>query len=137
MKKFSLLFILTVSTVLAAPAFSKEMASNDLSLIDINRPFLEEKQTTTGWGRDPFILPVRPSGQAILNSVENETGKSFSLSAIIYRDGEGAAIINHRILRRGDHIEGMMVQEIFSDRVILKEGAKTMELKVDQFLSKQ
>lgn len=135
MKKRSLLVLLATSALFADPVFSKDAAPNDLSLIDINRSFLEEKQSTTEWGRDPFILPVRPVGQA-LNSVEDESGKSFSLSAIIYRNGEGSAIINHRILRQGDHIEGMIVDEILSDRVILKGGSKRMELKVDQFLSK-
>lgn len=137
MKKSSLLIIILFGSLLfTGPVFSKEAAQNNLSLVDMNRAFLEEKQRATEWGRDPFILPVRPSEQAPLNSVENETGKSFSLSAIIYREGEGAAIINRRILRRGDHIEGMKVQEILSDRVILSEGSKRMELKVDQFLAK-
>lgn len=136
MRRGSLFVVLITSLIFSVPTFSKETPSADLSLVDVNRSFLEEKQNTTEWGRDPFILPVRPSGQPAANSVEDETGKSFSLSAIIYRDGEGAAIINHRILRQGDHIEGMMVQEILSDRVILRGGSKVMELKVDQFLSK-
>ena len=136
MRKRGLLFALILPLLFTVPALSKEAVRNDPSLIDINRSFLEEKQSTTEWGRDPFILPARPPGQALSNSVENEIGKSFSLSAIIYRDGEGAAIINHRILRQGDQVEGMMVQEILSDRVILREGSKVMELKVDQFLSK-
>jgi|SRR5579884_139996 len=136
MKKRDLLILLIASMFFTAPAFPKDMISNDLSLVDINRSFLEEKQNATEWGRDPFVLPVRHTEPAAVKSVENESGKSFSLSAIIYRNGEGAAIINHRILRLGDRIEGMMVQEILSDRVILKEGSKTMELKVEQFLSK-
>jgi hypothetical protein len=133
MKKVGLLIVSACSLLLTGPVFS---AQNSHSLIDVNRTFLEEKQSATEWGRDPFILPVPPSEQAPLNSVENESGKSFSLSAIIYRDGDGAAIINHRILRQGDRVEGMVVQEILSDRVILREGAKIMELKVDPFLTK-
>lgn len=135
MKKFGLLIFSSYLFFLAAPVFSKEGAQEILSLVDMNRAFLEEKQSTTEWGRDPFILPVPPSEQAMSNRVETETGKSFSLSAIIYRGGEGAAIINHRILRLGDRIEGMMVQEILSDRVILRDGSKLLELKVDQFLA--
>jgi len=133
MKKNGRLFLSVYLLLLAAPVFP---AQNAASLIDMNRAFLEEKQSATEWGRDPFILPVRPTDQAALNSVETEAGRSFSLSAIIYRDGEGAAIINHRILRQGDRVEGMIVQDILSDRVILREGTKIMELKVDQFLAK-
>ncbi|MDC4228080.1 MAG: hypothetical protein MPW15_28575 [Candidatus Manganitrophus sp.] len=133
MKKNGRLFLSVYLLLLAAPVFP---AQNAASLIDMNRAFLEERQSTTEWGRDPFILPVPTPERAMLNSVENEAGKSFSLSAIIYRDGEGAAIINHRILRLGDRIDGMMVQEILSDRVILREGSKMLELKVDPFLAK-
>lgn len=133
MKKMAVVILSLCLLLLTSPAFS---AQNAPSLIDMNRAFLEEKQRATDWGRDPFILPAPLPEQALLNSVENEAGKAFSLSAIIYRDGEGAAIINHRILRLGDRIEGMMVQEILSDRVILREGSKIMELKVDQFLAK-
>lgn len=113
-----------------------EAAQNDLSLIDLNRTFLEERRNPIEWGRDPFILPVRPTGTTPVNHVENEEGKSYSLSAVIYREGEGAAIINHRIVRKGDRVEGMIVEEIFPDRVFLKSGAKVMELKVENFLSK-
>jgi hypothetical protein len=135
MTRIGLLIVPVCLLLLTGPVFSAQTAP---SLIDVNRAFLEEKQSTTEWGRDPFILPTRPPDQATLNSVENEAGKSFSLSAIIYRDGEGegAAIINHRILRLGDRIEGMIVQEILSDRVILREGSKMLELKVDQFIAK-
>ncbi|NKE72734.1 hypothetical protein [Candidatus Manganitrophus noduliformans] len=133
MKKMAVVIMSICSLLLTSPVFS---AQNAPSLIDMNRAFLEEKQRATDWGRDPFILPAPLPEQALLNSVENDAGKAFSLSAIIYRDGEGAAIINHRILRLGDRIEGMMVQEILSDRVILREGSKIMELKVDSFLAK-
>jgi hypothetical protein len=133
MNKVGLLVGSLCSLLLTTPVFSAQSAP---SLIDMNRAFLEEKQNTTEWGRDPFILPVRPNEQGTSNSVETDAGKSFSLSAIIYRDGEGAAIINHRILRLGDRIDGMMVQEILSDRVILREGSRMLELKVDQFLAK-
>ncbi|MDC4204040.1 MAG: hypothetical protein MPW14_10515 [Candidatus Manganitrophus sp.] len=133
MKKMAVVILSICLLLLTLPVFS---AQNAPSLIDMNRAFLEEKQSAIDWGRDPFILPAPLPEQALLNSVENDAGKAFSLSAIIYRDGEGAAIINHRILRLGDRIEGMMVQEILSDRVILREGSKIMELKVDSFLVK-
>lgn len=133
MKKMAVVILSICLLLLTLPVFS---AQNAPSLIDMNRAFLEEKQSAIDWGRDPFILPAPLPEQALLNRVENDAGKAFSLSAIIYRDGEGAAIINHRILRLGDRIEGMMVQEILSDRVILREGSKIMELKVDSFLAK-
>lgn len=86
------------------------------------------------WGRDPFVLPVRAEGGG--QPVVNQIDKPFSLSAIIYNNGTGAAIINGRIVRTGDHIEGMEVNDVQSDRVLLREGLRILELKVDPFLSK-
>ena len=86
------------------------------------------------WGRDPFVLPIRTEGG--LQQGVSQPDKAFSLTAIIYNSGTGAAIVNGRIVRTGDHIEGMEVGEVHSDRVFLKEGSRILELKVDPFLSK-
>ncbi|MBI3804793.1 MAG: hypothetical protein HY282_13635 [Nitrospirae bacterium] len=107
-----------------------------MSLIDLNRNFLEERRGTIEWGRDPFILPVKPASIAPINNTESDDGKALSLSAVIYREGEGTAIINHRIVRKGDHVEGMIVDEILPDRIFLKSGSKVIELKVENFVSK-
>jgi hypothetical protein len=109
-------------------------ASQEQSLSDVNLSFLKQRKGSMDWGRDPFVLPARPAGepQQVMNGME----KPFSLSAIIYNSGAGTAIINGRIVRKGDQIEGMEVSEVHSDRVLLKEGLRNLELRVDPFLSK-
>jgi hypothetical protein len=104
------------------------------SLSDVNLSFLKQRKDSMEWGRDPFVLPVRPAGEP--QQVANQIEKPFSLSAIIYNNGTGAAIINGRIVRKGDQIEGMEVSELHSDRVLLREGLRNLELRVDPFLSK-
>jgi len=80
------------------------------------------------WGRDPFILPEMKSSR---NSIPTEDG--LHLSAIIYRDGDGVAIINNRILREGDSVEGKRIEEILPDRVVLTDSTGRREIRVDQF----
>lgn len=80
------------------------------------------------WGRDPFVLPdVKPSQKKIAA----EDG--LHLSAVIYREGNAVAIINNRILRRGDTVEGNRIEEILQDRVVLRDSAGRHEIRVDQF----
>lgn len=108
--------------------------SEGQSLSDVNSAFLKQRKASMQWGRDPFVLPARPTGEP--HQVMNEVDKPFSLNAIIYNNETGAAIINGRIVRKGDQIEGMEVSELHPDRVLLREGLRILELKVDPFLSK-
>lgn len=126
----------------APPAFSQTSASagpqitaslspeGERSLTDANLFFLKQKKSAMEWGRDPFVLPAQPAG-----TTEGAPPGTFSLSAIIYNNGRGAAIINSGIVRKGDRVEGMAVEEIYPDRVVLSEGSRILELKVDPFLS--
>ncbi|HLG22761.1 MAG TPA: hypothetical protein VI382_08085 [Candidatus Manganitrophaceae bacterium] len=106
-------------------------ATEGESLLDMNIAYLEQKRILTRWGRDPFSLPPPSGGEPSIEGRE-----PLSLSAIIYREGKGAAIINDQIVREGDRIEGLEVEQVFSDRVFLREGSRVKELKVRQFLSK-
>ncbi len=98
-------------------------------LSEINTQWLERQEKALQWGRDPFALPSRPSPSAGM-AADGE----FQLSAIIYRAGRGVAIINNKILRKGDMIEGRRVTEILEDRVVLQGAAGEKELRVNKFV---
>jgi hypothetical protein len=116
----------------SVPVFSEtsgpDINQEGQSLVDINLHFLQQKKSANDWGRDPFLLPAVPKKR-----LTSDRGKRFSLSAIIYKEGSGAAIINNQITRRGDQIGGMAVHEIQPDRVILKNELEVLELRVDPF----
>jgi hypothetical protein len=78
------------------------------------------------WGRDPFLL-----NRAEERKPEN-TG-NLALSAIIFREGGGAAIINDQIVRLGDTIGEGVVTAILSDRVLVQERGRVLELRVEPF----
>jgi hypothetical protein len=80
------------------------------------------------WGRDPFALPVeeKGGGSGII------FGRDLRLSAIINGPGRGVAIINNRILREGDTIEGVQVVKILNDRVMLNDESGYRELRINR-----
>jgi hypothetical protein len=109
-----------------APPLTPGLRAQPLS--EINTQWLERQERALQWGRDPFALPSPSAGAGI------STDGEFHLSAIIYRAGRGVAIINNKILRQGDMIEGKRIAEIWEDRVVLKSAAGEKELRVNKFV---
>ncbi len=97
-------------------------------LSEINIQWLERQERALQWGRDPFALPSPSAGAG------TATDGEFHLSAIIYRAGRGVAIINNKILRKGDLIEGRRIAETLEDRVVLQSAAGEKELRVNKFV---
>jgi hypothetical protein len=118
-----LLYLLTPYALRFTPVVLKAQ-----SLSEINTQWLERQEKALQWGRDPFALPSQSAGTGIAADGE------FHLSAIIYRAGRGVAIINNKILRQGDMIEGKRISEILEDRVVLQGAAGEKELRVNKFV---
>jgi len=126
MKKFVFLTVLLLHLLTPYSLRLSPMVLRAQSLSEINSQWLGRQEAALRWGRDPFALPSRPTGGGM------ETEGDFHLSAIIYRAGGGVAIINNKILRQGDLIEGRRVAEIREDRVVLQDAAGKKELRVDK-----
>ena len=54
-----------------------------------------------------------------------------SLSGIVWDKNTPSAIINDIIVKIGEEIKGHMVIDIKQDRVILKDGANNLELRIE------
>jgi hypothetical protein len=81
----------------------------------------------TEWGRDPF------SGKEYKGAAQKqEEEQALKLSGVLWSKASPAAIINNKVCKTGDQIAGYVIQEIKEDRVVLDNGAHTMELKVGQ-----
>ncbi len=115
-----------------------------------NRPDIAtqaEEKKNKRWGRDPFyrdrpttnnelhVIPhTKVEVEAAIEEEEPEPKIDLSLSAIIFRDGDGVAIINDRIVRRGDIIgEDFIVSQVLSNKVFLLKGKRTVVLQVQEF----
>ncbi|MFA6349462.1 MAG: hypothetical protein WCY12_00850, partial [Candidatus Omnitrophota bacterium] len=81
--------------------------------------YIEEAE----WGRDPF------SGR--MYSSENKAS-ALRLIGIIWDEKEPLAMINERILKVGDMIQGKQIIRINSDSIVVDDGSKEIELKLQQ-----
>lgn len=116
--------------------FTVEAASADTSLSGLNRQWPKSGEAPK-WGKDPFYLPSKKeTPKDIREKKESPPDEGLSLSAIIYSKDKAVAIINDRILRRGDSIGGYMITEITKDRVVLSMKGEKMVLRVERFTIK-
>jgi len=59
--------------------------------------------------------------------------RRWNLTGIVYGNNQGVAIINGKIFREGDRIEGVAVSEINKDGVIFNDHGRGFELKIKRF----
>ncbi len=104
--------------------------NEDKSLLDVNLNGLEKNESRYKWGSDPFLMPGMQKGKEGAAKIDGMT-----LNGVIRRNGSGIAIINNRIMRKGDAIAGKRLIEILVDRVILSDGDERIELMVEKFSS--
>ncbi len=100
------------------------------SLLDVNLNGLEKNESRYKWGSDPFFMPGTQKGKEGAAKIDGMT-----LNGVIHRNGSGIAIINNRIMRKGDAVAGKRLIEILVDRVILSDGDERIELMVEKFSS--
>jgi hypothetical protein len=91
-------------------------------LSDLNLTGLEQLQPPR-WGRDPFALPTK----------DEVLAGSLTLTAILYHPQSKMAIVNGRMVRVGDQIEGRQVVSIGPDHIVVREGRVTRRLEVAKF----
>ncbi len=77
--------------------------------------------------RDPFASPLEPSEEVevleeSLIEVEEDTG--IVITGIVLRGENPSAIVNRKIVRIGDIVEGKKVIIIEKDAVVLSDGKK-------------
>jgi len=71
---------------------------------------------------DQAALSVQPQAQENLPPV-------LALSGVFISDNETYALVNNKIVRKGDIIDGAVVQKIAMDEVELEFGGKTIQLR--------
>lgn len=121
------IYLILPLMLLIMPALS--VFAQSLSGVDLK--WLEERERLSKWGRDPFLAPQEK--QYGSRAKEEIPEAPLALSAIIYREGRGIAIINNKIMRVGDILDKMELVRIMEDRVILKGPKGEEELKVNKF----
>lgn len=111
-------------------AFAASEKKEDKSLLDVNLNGIEKNESRYKWGSDPFFMPGMQKGKEGAAKIDGMT-----LNGVIHRKGRGIAIINNKIMRKGDAVAGKRLIEILADRVILSDGDERIELMVEKFSS--
>lgn len=124
--RLGIYFVILLSLLITptSSSLAQSLSGRDLK-------WLEERERSSKWGRDPFLVPQERQETPQAKEELQET--PLSLSAIIYREGRGIAIVNNKIMRVGDIIDKMQLIGIMEDRVILKGPMEVKELKVNKF----
>ncbi|RMF63779.1 MAG: hypothetical protein D6743_10275 [Calditrichaeota bacterium] len=82
------------------------------------------KVTFTSWGRDPFAETFR---LAKFDSSQTDSG-NFVLRGIIWKDGQGHALISDQILGEGERSGDLKILHIRRDRVVCRKGGRIVTL---------
>ncbi|NQT35594.1 hypothetical protein HQ587_10425 [bacterium] len=102
-------------------AAAKETATQKRTVTEQTKFIPKDPIPLKGWGRDPFVQ-ARPDLDE-----ENILGK-LRLSAISVQGDSRMALINSKLIRVGDVINGLKVNSIETERVILTSGNRTYQL---------
>jgi type II secretory pathway component PulC len=85
------------------------------------------KYNSLPWGKDPFVHETSTAGSA-----EVPSGAVWELGGILYDDTNPAAIINSRIVRVGQSIEGARVLRINKKMVTLEKDGREFSITLEK-----
>jgi len=77
--------------------------------------------------KNPFAPPVAKKTEL---SVEDFSNMNLSIEGIIWDEKKPLAIVNGKIVKEGDIIEGIVVSEILKDSVVFIIDYKKYEIKI-------
>ncbi len=78
-----------------------------------------KKSSYPDWGRNPFV-------------VSSAVSQEFILGGVLWDVNKPAAIINGEIVVRGGWVGPYIVVDVRQDRVILNDGEKDLELRLEK-----
>ena len=82
---------------------------------------IAKRTNYASWGRNPFTL----------QETSSKAFKGLILDGIMWDKEKPIAIINNNIVQIGNNVSGNIVVDIKQDKVILNDGAKDFELKLE------
>ncbi len=95
--------ILFALLLLSIPAFAEPLSGLNTGEFDTTKP------GQLKWENNPFVQTIESVGV-----------QDMKLTAIVYRPGSAAALINGRTMREGDRIGSSQVVHIESKRVVMR-----------------
>jgi hypothetical protein len=119
--KARLLLISAILLLVVAPAWSESLV--DIKVDELSSPVKPK------WGRDPFVR----FGDRDRSAAGNLGPMDLRIEGIISDESRALVIINGGFYRKGDTIDGFVIDQILSDRVMLLKGDKSYILRMEGF----
>ena len=92
---------------------------------------VERKEYLNKWGRNPFYKKVEK--KRVAKVVKHKRKVNLNLYAISMKDNNSVALINDKMVKIGDMIEGFTLQQIAKKKVTLSDGSRTITLTLDTY----
>lgn len=108
-----------------APLPSAAVSMSEKPVVEVDRDYLERCRQRP-WGHDPFYNGYNPNRPVEVSAEE----VNLHLLGILYREVNAQALINGQVVKKGDIVDGFEIMEISKDYVAVKDGNKTIHLRV-------
>jgi hypothetical protein len=119
--KALLLLIFSIVLLAAAPAWPESLV--DIKVDELSRPVKPK------WGRDPFVR-FEDRGRS---ADENLGPTDLRIEGIISDGSRALVIINGGFYRKGDMIDGFVIEQILNDKIMLLRGSNSYVLRMKGF----
>ena len=92
---------------------------------------VQRKEYLNKWGSNPFYKKVQK--KRVAKIVKQAKKVNLVLYAISMKDNNSVALINDKMVKIGDMIEGFTLQQIAKKKVTLSDGSRTITLTLDTY----
>jgi hypothetical protein len=103
---------------------------NTTDIVTGGRPLIDKKQTASRYS-EPITETVALQTSASVETkmeTQKEIPPALTLNGVFFSGSEGYALINNRVVKKGDKIDGATVVQIFLDEVDLEFGGSVIKL---------
>jgi hypothetical protein len=107
--------------------YNESIVENNDMAENYSPTFDREKYSLKPWGRDPF---ARKSGTGQAPTMTNPTEAAWNLSGILINNYDACAVINEKLVRSGDKVDGATVESIGKDMVTINKDGRIIRLKI-------
>lgn len=84
------------------------------------------------WRRDPFIHEAeKPKGKKFPLNNKTDSNVKIVLQGIMISKGKFYALVNGWVVKKGDRFEGMLVEDVSRDSILLRTENKLERIKLE------
>ena len=108
---------------------SPKPSLNTTGIVTGGQPLIDKKQTVSSSQPSTETAALQTSASVETKiETQKETPPPFTLNGVFFSGAEGYALINNRIVKKGDKIDGATVVQVFLDEVDLDFGGSMIKL---------